>query len=66
MGSRDFCNLTYSITVELLITHSLIWEFKGLFNSKFPNSIMHYEQFDCTVDILEHASVQESHFLPFM
>ena len=35
-------------TVELLITHSLIWEFKGLFNSKFPNSIMHYEQFDCT------------------
>ena len=35
-------------TVELLITHSLIWEFKGLFNSKFPNSIMHYEQFDCS------------------
>ena len=32
MGSRDFCNLTYSITV----------------------------------DILEHASVQESHFLPFI
>ena len=38
-----------STTVELLITHSLIWEFKGLFNSKFPNSIMHYEQFDCTM-----------------
>ena len=36
-------------TVELLITHSLIWEFKGLFNSKFPNSIMHYEQFDCNL-----------------
>ena len=42
----DVIRRTYS-TVELLITHSLIWEFKGLFNSKFPNSIMHYEQFNC-------------------
>ena len=29
-------------TVDLLIMHCLIWEFKGLFNSKFPNRAMHY------------------------
>ena len=40
--------MPHTPTVEIVIMHCLIWQFKGLLNGKILIMHMHYDNFDCT------------------